>query len=76
MPGQQASLDGFPRCDRLQIFDSRAAFRRLTNELEEIFKAQDFNMASPAGGPCISARSTLCVLRTLCVALAYYLPDN
>lgn len=29
---------------RPQIFDSRAAFRRLANELEEIFKAQDFNM--------------------------------
>lgn len=29
---------------RPQIFDARAAFRRLANELEEIFKAQDFNM--------------------------------
>lgn len=37
-----------PACPRsihlAQIFDSRAAFRRLANELEEIFKAQDFNM--------------------------------
>ncbi|KAI7841707.1 hypothetical protein COHA_004574 [Chlorella ohadii] len=31
-----------------QIFDSRAAFRRLANELEEIFKAQDFNMVVEA----------------------------
>lgn len=31
-----------------QIFDSRAAFRRLTNELEEIFKAQDFNLVAEA----------------------------
>ena len=34
----------------LQIFDSRAAFRRLTNELEEVFKAQDFNMVRAGGG--------------------------
>ncbi|EFN57878.1 hypothetical protein CHLNCDRAFT_141888 [Chlorella variabilis] len=31
-----------------QIFDSRSAFRRLANELEEIFKAQDFNMVAEA----------------------------
>lgn len=31
-----------------QIFDSRAAFRRLANELEEIFKAHDFNMVAEA----------------------------
>eukprot|EP00887_Chlorella_sp_A99_P005986 scaffold27.g5986.t1 len=33
-----------------QIFDSKAAFRRLANELEEIFKAQqhDFNMVAEA----------------------------
>ena len=33
-----------------QIFDSRAAFRRLANELEEIFKAQDYNMVCVGGG--------------------------
>jgi hypothetical protein len=34
---------------RPQIFDSRAAFRRLANELEELFKAQDFNMVGAGG---------------------------
>lgn len=37
-----------PRSAPPQIFDSRAAFRRLANELEEIFKAHDFNMVGAA----------------------------
>jgi baculoviral IAP repeat-containing protein 6 len=34
-----------------QIFDTKAAFRRLLNELEEIFKAQDMNLMVDAPGP-------------------------
>ena len=34
-----------------QIFDSKAAYQRLVNELEEIFKAQDFNLMADASGP-------------------------
>ncbi|PSC72558.1 baculoviral IAP repeat-containing 6-like isoform X2 isoform A [Micractinium conductrix] len=43
----QGNLDAL---QQRQIFDSRAAFRRLANELEEIFKAQDFNMLAEACG--------------------------
>ncbi|KAL4444357.1 hypothetical protein ABPG75_012094 [Micractinium tetrahymenae] len=48
---QEASEEAAGNLDALQqrqIFDSRAAFRRLANELEEIFKAQDFNMVAEA----------------------------
>lgn len=34
-----------------QIFDTKAAFRRLLNELEEIIKAQDMNLMVDAPGP-------------------------
>lgn len=43
-----ASLDTF---SQRQIFDPRAAFRRLVNELEEIFKAQDYNLMADASSP-------------------------
>lgn len=34
-----------------QIFDPRAAYQRLVNELGEIFKAQDYNLMADAAGP-------------------------
>jgi baculoviral IAP repeat-containing protein 6 len=46
--GAAASLDAL---DKRQIFDTRSAFRRLTNELEEIFRLQDYNLMADADGP-------------------------
>lgn len=40
--------DGRPGLSERQIFDPRAAFRRLLNEMEEIFKAQDFDLMADA----------------------------
>ena len=46
-----ASVGGLDALSQRQIFDPRAAFRRLVNELEEIFKEQDFNLMAETSGP-------------------------